>query len=407
MISRKFAILIGLLLMLLSTLFATQYATTKVAYDYSIVHPSDADIRFIGSDNSSEDGIRLLRVANNVSTSQYVQVNLGNWMPNSMKNYTAAFAIVNEEQFPINISFVNVSGTTASYMSVWLHGNRSKDAGLEETASRIRVVNAGASVFNAGACAWQLGEGNGQPYNMNTSGDSIANYWDTDADVRWSNTNYYAKNGTQDYVWVQISINIPSSTALAESTGLIFFHFEAVTTPVEGGGGPQNHIYIVDDSDAQAYEGDASDGGFNDGSENEFTAGEYVTISVNDSNSVSDFADTENNYQYHRFVYTIEESVDSITQVKILWKGSGSTGMFDGHSLWVKESGAWTQKNVGWDIGPEILSVTYTSDFSDIIVGGVLQTGAQCEFNYDPPPPPTQTSGLYSCYAEITITYTE
>jgi len=222
-------IILGVMLIVLSTVMATQYATTKVQYTYAIVHPSDADIRFIGSDNSSDDGLRVLRVSNNGSGTQFVTVSLGNWMPNSMKNYTAAFAIVNEEPFKVNISYVNVSGTTAGYMSIWLHGNRSKDAGLEAAEARCRVVNAGASVFSAGACAWQLAAGNGQPYNMNTTGTSIPNYWDTDADVRWSNTNWRAKNGTQDYVWVQISINIPSTAELTTATGTIYFYFEATT----------------------------------------------------------------------------------------------------------------------------------------------------------------------------------
>lgn len=40
-------VLIGVMLIVLSMTMATQYAVTKVGYSYSIVHPSDADIRFI------------------------------------------------------------------------------------------------------------------------------------------------------------------------------------------------------------------------------------------------------------------------------------------------------------------------------------------------------------------------
>ena len=53
--------LIGIMIIVLSVTMATQYATTKVGYSYSIVHPSNADIRFIGADNSS-DGTMVLRV---------------------------------------------------------------------------------------------------------------------------------------------------------------------------------------------------------------------------------------------------------------------------------------------------------------------------------------------------------
>jgi len=72
--------LIGIMIIVLSVTMATQYATTKVGYSYSIVHPSNADIRFIGSDNSS-DGTMVLRVdGDNSSGSRNVKVKLGgNW----------------------------------------------------------------------------------------------------------------------------------------------------------------------------------------------------------------------------------------------------------------------------------------------------------------------------------------
>lgn len=72
--------LIGIMIIVLSVTMVTQYATTKVGYSYSTVHPSNADIRFIGSDNSS-DGTMVLRVdGDNSSGSRNVKVKLGgNW----------------------------------------------------------------------------------------------------------------------------------------------------------------------------------------------------------------------------------------------------------------------------------------------------------------------------------------
>ena len=32
-------------------LLATQYVSTKIGYTYAVVHPSNADIRFVGFDN--------------------------------------------------------------------------------------------------------------------------------------------------------------------------------------------------------------------------------------------------------------------------------------------------------------------------------------------------------------------
>lgn len=226
------------MLIVLSMTMATQFATTKVSYTFGIVHPSNADIRFVGCDNSSSDGDRVLRVLNNATTSQYVTISLGDWMPNSQKNYTAAFAIVNEEGFAVNISHVNVSGSgaTASYIDVWLHGNRTTQAALETgTNAAVKVVAAGASLQGASSCAWKLAAGDGNVAYMNGTGASgIYTPWDPETGgehVRYNQTtNIFARNNTRDWVWVQISINIPSgATAESTATGQIWLHFVAST----------------------------------------------------------------------------------------------------------------------------------------------------------------------------------
>ena len=222
-------VLLGVMLVVLSTVMATQYATTKVAYTFGIVHPSNADIRFIGSDNSSMDNKRVLRVTTNASTTMFVEIQLGDWMPSSEKNYTAAFAIVNEEMFKVNISFVNVSGAQASYMSVWLHGNRTKDVSSEIASAKVRVVNAGTSVFSAGKCPWKLGTGNANPANMNGTAGAVTTPWDGTSNVRYSESNVYAINGTRDFVWVEVCLKIPSNAPTTTATGTIFIHFEAST----------------------------------------------------------------------------------------------------------------------------------------------------------------------------------
>jgi hypothetical protein len=223
---------IGIMLIVLSMTMATQYATTRVSYTYGIVHPSDADIRFIGSDNSSGDGNRVLRVLNNVSGSRYVTISLGDWMPNSAKNYTATFAVVNEEAFAVNITSVNVSGDTAAYIDVWFHGNRSMDASSEGDSSKVQVVGDGVAI-DFSVPAWILSAGDGDTGWMNGTGAyGIQTPWDDTSAVRYnSSTTIDARNGTRDWVWVQISLDIPSDAedALA-TTGQIWFHFEASTT---------------------------------------------------------------------------------------------------------------------------------------------------------------------------------
>ena len=221
--------LIGVMLVVLSMTMASQYATTKVTYSFAIAHPSDADIRFIGSDNSSGDNQRVLRVNNNNSGTQYVTLEFGDWMPNSDKNYTAAFGIVNEETLPVNITYINVSGINSSYLDIWLHGDRDVDVSLDAGGSApVRVVNDGVALFGATDCVWVLGAGDSDPFEMNTSGgDDIETPWDETANVRYSEANWDAVNGTQDFVWVQISLNIDQYATVQSAIGTIYIHFTA------------------------------------------------------------------------------------------------------------------------------------------------------------------------------------
>lgn len=214
------------MLVVLSMTMATQYATTKVSYTFGIVHPSNADIRFVGSDNAS-DG-RVLRVVNNASNSRFISINLGNWFPSSVKNYTAVFAIVNEEAFKVNITNCNVSGTAASYITIYLHNNRTTDAASEVASARYLLVSGGVSQSTANTNAWVLSAGNGAASNMN--GTAVLTPWDETQHVRYnSTTSIQAHNNTRDWVWVEISLNIPSNADAATATGQIWFHFKATT----------------------------------------------------------------------------------------------------------------------------------------------------------------------------------
>ncbi|MBN1280472.1 MAG: hypothetical protein JXA00_02370 [Candidatus Thermoplasmatota archaeon] len=216
-------------MLILSVVIATQYATTKIPYSFGIVHPSNADIRFVGADNSSADEPRALRILDNSSGSQYYQLMLGNHSLGNVKNYTAAFAIVNEEQFPINITYINVSGNGSSFLSVWLHGNHTTEAALEESSARIQMVDNGVSLTDANTNAWILAAGNGDPSNMN--GTVIETGWDETAHVRYNDTTMvFSRNTSRDWIWVQISIFIPIGTEIMPPyEGSIWIHFKAST----------------------------------------------------------------------------------------------------------------------------------------------------------------------------------
>ena len=222
-------VLIGVMLIVLSMTMATQYATTKVSYSFAIVHPSNADIRFIASDNSSDDGLRVLRVSNNGSGTQYLTLELGDWAPNQKKNYSAAFGIVNEENFAVNITYINISGTDASYLDIWLHGDR--DADYPNDGNAVMVVQDGASLYTQNSVVWTLAAGDGTTTTMCADGSTQLNtLWDDSSHIQYSvNDANNSVNETSDFVWVGVSLDLPSDAAAATPTGTIYIHFKATT----------------------------------------------------------------------------------------------------------------------------------------------------------------------------------
>ena len=219
-------VLIGVMLVVLSMTMATQYATTKIGYEFNIVHPSNADIRFIGSDNST-DNVRVLRVdGDNSSAARSIKLTLGgNITVNQNKTYTAAFGIVNEEPFAVNITHINVSTADTDYMQIWVHGDR--DALPNSDASSVMVWDKASKGFSSSSCVWQLGAGNQDASNMD--GSSINTVWDGTAHVRYSTSNVDAVNQTDDYVWVQISLDVPDGASSASYSGTVWVHTKATT----------------------------------------------------------------------------------------------------------------------------------------------------------------------------------
>jgi hypothetical protein len=224
----KRLILIGAMIIVLSMTLATQYATTRITYSFTIVHPSDSDIRYIGSDNSSADALRVLRVTDNSSNDKYATIELGSWMPDSEINYTAAFGIVNEEQFPVNITYINISGDNTSFFTIWLHNDRDADYTGDTANQQVKVWDgSNGAVYNANSVVWTLGAGNGDSSDCD-AGDTN---WDDTSGVRFSLSDTDATNETSDFVWVGISLDIPSGewTAASASTGTIYIHFKSTT----------------------------------------------------------------------------------------------------------------------------------------------------------------------------------
>ena len=115
-------------------------------------------------------------------------------------------------------------------------------------------------------------------------------------------------------------------------------------------------------------------------------------------------------YQYHKFNFTINENVDDIVYVNISWKGYGTDldGISHGDALYVLESGSWTQKDSSSGAGESAHSLyeSYTGSFGDIVSSGNVSVGVYCTLKssgdsmiY------TSYSQLFSYYVEVNVTY--
>ena len=226
---------LAVLFLVLNMITATQYAVTKLGYTYSLVHPCDASIRFIGSDNSS-DGDRVLRVADgNNDTNIQLTLRLGSvYSANMEKTFTAAFGIVNEETYALNITHINVSSVNHTYMKIYLHGNRTENANSTATdPSGVLMWDNDTMVNASDTTAWILAPGNATPsemcYNISDRAKcTVQTPWDETANVRYSTTNYDAVSNVSDFVWVQITVSIPKSIEGAGThSGTIWIHLES------------------------------------------------------------------------------------------------------------------------------------------------------------------------------------
>jgi hypothetical protein len=230
---------------------ATQYATTKVGYTYAIVHPSEADIRFIGCDNSSDDGFRVLRVSSFVNSSNAtITIELGDLFACENKTYAAAFGITNEELFPVNLTYVTVSGAS-SYVQMWVKGNGSCTAENCNTSKMIYDNGSGCGYTSDSSTAWRFAPGDGNVNTMRTNVSGLAKArcnlttpWDNVAHVRYNDFNLSGKDewarpmdfqggsatNASDFCWIQVSVNVPQYDAVGGvHTGTITFHFKAST----------------------------------------------------------------------------------------------------------------------------------------------------------------------------------
>jgi len=223
--------IIGVLLVVLTMAIGTQFAVSGVENEYFIIPSVDYGIRYIGSDNSS-DGIKVIRADKNKPNENFKLV-LGNVTAGSEFVYSAAFGIVNEENYCINITHMEISSSKSTYLKIWLHGDRDANANnLSNDPTSVLMYDNGTIVNESDTIAWTLasGDNNANTICCNvTDGDkyTIITDWDEFADVSYSLNDTNATSGISDFVWVQIELNIPRSVDYAgEHAGIIYIHYE-------------------------------------------------------------------------------------------------------------------------------------------------------------------------------------
>ena len=129
--------------------------------------------------------------------------------------YSAAFGIVNEEDVPVSITYINVSSQNYTYLQIWLHGDRSANANstINDPTSVLMYDN-GTIVNTTNTTAWTLAPGDNDPSDM------------------CSNVGMMGRTAlnASDFVWIQIGIDIPNAVDdNGAHTGTIWIHFEADT----------------------------------------------------------------------------------------------------------------------------------------------------------------------------------
>jgi len=178
-------LLIGVLIVVINMAIATQYAVTKIGYEYSIVHA-------------------------------------------------------------VKIMYINVSAVNYTYMRIWLHGDRGANANSTTfDRTTILMFNNGTIVNATNTTAWTLAPGNGDSRDMCSNVSNRTLYssnttWDNTSHVRYSYNDSIGYgvgmfnrtiSNASDFVWVQIAIDIPNNVDIAGAhTGTIWIHFEADTT---------------------------------------------------------------------------------------------------------------------------------------------------------------------------------
>ena len=205
-------------LVALSTVAATQFATSDIGYEYGIVSASDSNIRFIGHDYGA-DGTLVMRADS--TDGDGLTLDLGDVARGQKVWYTAAFGIVNEEAMAMSINAIAATGTGADYMQIYLHVNANTKA-ESDSGTLIWDKTNGAQSFS-----WSLAAGDNDATDMDGPTTDLVTPVDATAKVRALTDPDADDDATSDdHVWVQVILDIPEAASNAQLTGTLTFSFQ-------------------------------------------------------------------------------------------------------------------------------------------------------------------------------------
>ena len=208
----------------------------------------DARIRFLARDlrlDYSRNATAVynntgpfIKSADNISYSVY----LGNWSVYTNRTFPAAFGIVNENNYSITVTTVNITGEISGYIRLWLHAHPRMiadttlggDDTLEAAADKKLMWD--NSTNSSTGNTWIIGAGNHDNTNYKSeypSGSQSAwtSTWNT-THYAWTydpNDRGWATNNSAyaDVVWFEIDFVLPEITTTGGYGGTITFYFTA------------------------------------------------------------------------------------------------------------------------------------------------------------------------------------
>ena len=209
-----------LLLITVATIFSTQYATVSLSVSANVV-TNQTGLIWFGAGDKAGDGVYALRAPSNGA-----QAYLFFWKipPSSSKEYTQAFAIVNEEAFDIMITKIDVQSIPTGFsVSVWLDDDGNPGNG--RTTAFDGSPHTLSYVLNAG-------DGDDTTV-VDSSGTSQSVSYDGSSHTKPLDPSWVGSDGSSstqsDFVWVDVMITVDGTVSSGDYSFTIVVYFQSAS----------------------------------------------------------------------------------------------------------------------------------------------------------------------------------